>query len=174
MKQIKYIIFLVFIILFFQSCSATSGDSSSSDIEVEHSDVYWTHVFWNSVSDNCKLNPELPECRVEPIVRYPNRVLKGFVDIAPSKDLLNVMSINKITLHSFNYKVNGDNCVIESMTTEPDTMEFTDRSTQQLKMTIYFKSECHASSLIVTAKKKIEYSSGKIDDSLNRKSGLAY
>ena len=166
MNKLKNKLFLLFFILFFHSCTTPiGGDDSSEEIVVVHSDVYWTHVFWSALPDICKDQPELPECRVEPIVRYPNRVLKGYVDIAPSQDLKNVLSINKITLHSFNYTVSGDNCVIESMTTEPDTMEFEERATQQLQMTINFKSECHASSLILTADKKIEYSSGKIDDS---------
>jgi hypothetical protein len=54
------------------------------------------------------------------------------------------------------------------MTTDPAFMDFEERKIQKLKMTINFKSECHASSLVLTANKKIEYGSGRIDDSLTQ------
>jgi hypothetical protein len=163
----KYIIILSLLFLFTIQGCLSSGKSSTEEFSVT-SDVYWSHVFWGGKPLICREQPELPECRVEPIVRYPNRVLKGFIDIAPEEDIPNNQSINKITLHSFSYKVSGDNCVIESKKTTPEFMEFIDRTTQNLEMTINFKSECHASSLVVTAKKKIEYSSGKTDDSSNQ------
>jgi hypothetical protein len=166
MKHNQYYQLAVFLFtLIFSACTQEVGQSASETVKVETSDVYWSHVYWNSVSDECKSQPELAECRVEPIVRYPNRVLKGFVDVSPEVDLINDMSVAKITLHSFSYEVNGDNCVIEGKVTDPETMEFEDRTSQQLTMTLTFKSECHASSLIVKAKKKIEYNTGKIDDS---------